>query len=171
MSGKRVHQLFVVALLSAAAVTLGSAQTAKRARPDSASLGYPMQYDSVEVYLRALIPPDGRDDVRDLQLSAAGFDLKVDAQVRIGSLPGFELFSGLGWAHVTGSGPVRVLRPGLIGWEIRSMRVNGQPMAAALWSPLIRRATRRDDTVLPFGVGAWVKRVVVEPTRLMLYKE
>jgi hypothetical protein len=167
--GKRLLQSVILAVLWTGVVTSGGAQTASRAKPDSATLGYPMEFDSVEVYLRSLIPPDGRNNVRNLELSADGFNLKVDADVRIGSLSGFEMFQALGWAHVTGRGPVRVLRPGLIGWEIQSMQINGQNIAAALWAPLIRRSTRRSDTVLPFQVGAWVKRVEVEPRRLMLY--
>ena len=148
-----------------------AAQVPRSDRPDTTGghLSYPLPFDTVEVYLRALIPPDGRDNVRNLQLSADGFNLKVDADVRVGALPGFELFSYLGWARLTGSGPVKLLRPGLLGWEITGMQVNGQSIAAAMWSPLIRRATRRSDTMLPFSVGRWVKRVEVEPTRLMLY--
>jgi hypothetical protein len=102
-------------------------------------------------------------------LSSDGFNLKVDADVKVGALPGFELFSYLGWARLTTTGPVKLLRPGLVGWEITGIQVNGQSIAAAMWSPLIRRATRRSDTMLPFAVGRWVKRVEVEPTRLMLY--
>lgn len=147
------------------------AQVPSSDRPDTTGgrLSYPLEYDEVEMYLRALIPPDGRDNVRNLNLSADGFNLRVDADVKVGSLPGFELLSYLGWARITGSGPVKLLRPGLVGWEITGMQVNGQPIAAAMWSPLIRRATRRSDTNLPFKVGQWVKRVEVEPTRLMLY--
>lgn len=158
-----------VALLLAAAPV--AAQVPKSDRPDTAGgrLSYPLPYDTVEVYLRALIPPDGRDNVRNLQLTGDGFNLRVDADVKVGALPGFELLSYLGWARITGSGPVKLLRPGLVGWEITGMQVNGQPIAAAMWSPLIRRATRRPDTMLPFKVGQWVKRVEVEPTRLMLY--
>jgi hypothetical protein len=163
--------LSVAMVMLLCAPPLVSAQVPRSTRPDTAggTLSYPLPYDSVEAYLRALIPPEGRDNVRNLELSADGFNLRVDADVKVGALPGFELLSYLGWARLSGTGPVKLLRPGLMGWEITAMQVNGQPIAAMMWSPLIRRATRRSDTILPFAVGRWVKRVEVEPTRLMLY--
>lgn len=147
------------------------AQLPRSDRPDTAGgqLSYPLPFDSIEEYLLALIPAGSRNNVRNLQLHADGFDLKVDADVQLGAIPGFELLSYLGWARLTGRGPVKLVRTGLVAWEITGFEVNGQPIAAAMWSPLLRRATRRDDTRLPFRVGPWVKRVEVEPTRLMLY--
>lgn len=158
-----------VALLAVAGPLQGQVPRSDRPDTTGGQLSYPLPFDSIEEYLRALIPPDNRNDVRNLQLSADGFNLKVDAEVQVGGLPGFELLSYLGWARLTGSGPVKLVRPGLVGWEITGFQVNGQPIAAAMWGPLIRRATRRSDTLLPFKVGPWVKRVEVEPTRLMLY--
>ncbi len=145
-----------------------AAQTATPA-DSSHAMTYPLQFDSVNAYLVQLIPPAQRENVRNITLSAQGELLRVDADVRIGAVPGFELFGGLGFAHVTGTGPVLLLQPGLVGWNIRTMVVAGQPIAEGLWAPLVHTATHRQDTAVPFKVGTWVKGVAVEPTGIRLY--
>lgn len=157
-----------LAVMLLASAPLAAQVTAMR--PDSSTLSYPMTFDTVETYLRALIPPEHRDSYRNIQLSADGFKLRVDADVKLGAIPGFEMFAAMGWAHVTGIGPVQLVRPGLIGWDMQTVQVNGQGIAEMLWAPVIRRATRRSDTILPFKVGTWVTRVTVEPTLLRLHK-
>jgi len=163
---RQVRYGLLLAMLAATPLT---AQV-KSMKPDSATLSYAMSFDTVETYLRALIPPEHRANYRNIQLSAEGFKLRVDADVKLGALPGFEMFAAMGWAHVTGVGPVRLVQPGLIGWDMENVKVNGQNIAEMLWGPLIRRATRRSDTILPFKVGPWVKRVTVEPTLLRLHQ-
>ncbi len=157
--------LSLLAAPPAAAQGASSAATADTAAP----LSYPIEFDSVQVYLMTLVPPDGRENVRNLRLSGQGDELRVDAEVRVGALPGLELFGGLGWAHVSGTGPVRIIEPGVMGWEIRTMTLADRPVFMAIWGPLVQRLTKRPDTIVPFAVGRWVKRVEVQPTRLMLY--
>lgn len=156
----------MVAMLAAA--PLAAQGTAMK--PDPATQSYAMSFETVENFLRALIPPEHRDSYRNLKLTADGFNLRVDADVKLGNIPGFEMFAAMGWTHVTGIGPVQVVQPGLIGWNLRTVQVNGQGIAEMLWAPVIRRATRRSDTILPFKVGTWVKRVTVEPTLLRLHQ-
>jgi hypothetical protein len=38
-----------------------------------------------------------------------------------------------------------------------------------MWAPLLQRATKRQDTMIPYRVGQWVQKVDVEPTRLVLH--
>jgi hypothetical protein len=163
---KRVAAGLVLAFLAATPVI---AQTSSTTDSAGQPMSYPLQFDSVNTYLVQLIPEAQRGNVRNIMLSSEGDLLRVDAEVRIGAVPGFELFGGLGFAHVTGTGPVVLLQPGLVGWNIRTMVVAGQPIAEGLWAPLVRQATHRPDTAVPFKVGAWVKGVAVEPTGIRLY--
>ena len=47
--------------------------------------------------------------------------------------------------------------------------VAGTSVAQSMWAPLLQRATKRQDTMVPFRVGAWVQKVDVQPTRLVLH--
>jgi hypothetical protein len=132
-------------------------------------LSYPMEYDSVEVYLLSLVPPSGRQNVRDLQLSAEQQNLRVDADVNLGGLPGFEFFGAFGFTHLTATGPVALVRPGVVAWNVQSVKVSGTNVSPSVWAPLLQRATKREDTRIPFKVGQWVQQVDVEPTRLVLH--
>lgn len=132
-------------------------------------LSYPMSFDTVEAYLMSMVPPDGRDDVRSLELSQAENGLRVEGEVRVGAIRGLELLGGLGWAKVTATGPVAIVRPGVLGWDIKTMMLGDTPVLPAIWGPLIRRMTRRDDTIVPFRVAPWVSRVEVQPEQLMLH--
>lgn len=139
-------------------------------KPDPKTQSYTMKFDSVEAIISALIPPEHRKNYRNIQISADGFNLKVDADVQLSAFPGFDMFAAPGWSHVTGRGPVSVLRPGALGWDLQVVELNGRPMMAMLWAPLVRRATGRSDTILPVPVAPWVRRVRVEQTALVLYK-
>jgi hypothetical protein len=164
----------VVGALLAAFCTLAGpamAQAAPRSPQDTVvteRLVYPMSFDTVETYLQSLIPPEGQGNVRNLELSAERNELRVDSEVRIGAIPGFELLSPLGWARLTAIGPMRVVRRGVVAWEVRTMLLGGKAVAPAMWEPLLHIATRRDDTLVPFRVGQWVQQVDIEPDRLVL---
>ena len=62
-----------------------------------------------------------------------------------------------------------IVSPGVVGWKLRSIQVAGVPLAASIWSPQVRKATKRNDDVIPVQVGTWVKGVEVQPTGLRLY--
>jgi hypothetical protein len=128
-----------------------------------------LAFDSVNAVIAALVPAKDRANVRDIKLSAEGKELRVDAEVRMSAVPGLEMFGAMGFAHVTGLGPVSVIQPGWVGWQIRSIQVAGAPISQMLWSPLVRKATKRADNVIPVQVGTWVKGVTVEPSGLRLY--
>lgn len=145
-----------------------AAQSATRDTAIPEQLVYPMSFDTVEAYLQSLIPPEGRGNVRNLQLSSEQQELRVDSEVRIGAIPGFELLAPLGWARLTAVGPMRVMRRGVVAWEVRAMRLGGQTVSPTMWEPLLHIATRREDTLVPFRVGQWVQQVEVEPDRLVL---
>ena len=161
----------VIAALSLLAAAPSAAQVASRGGTDPAGeqLTYPIEFDTVEAYLMSLVPPSGRANVRDLALSSENQSLRVDADVNLGGLPGFEFFGAFGFTHLTAAGPVTVVRPGVVAWEIKAMRVAGQPVAEAMWGPVLRRATKREDSLVPFRVGQWVKQVQVDSTRLVLH--
>ena len=155
-------------LLSTAAVA--GAQTkapATTSRP-AGTAGFPIAFDSVEAYLMSLVPPDGRKNVKNLALSGQQRNLQVDADVNLGGVQGLELFGAFGFTHVTAVGPMQVLKPGLVAWNVQSLKVGGTTVSPAVWGPVLRRGTKRDDTLVPFKVGEWVKQVEVEPTRLVL---
>ncbi|HEX5632203.1 MAG TPA: hypothetical protein VFX50_03210, partial [Gemmatimonadales bacterium] len=133
-------------------------------------LSYPMTFDTMEVYLLSLVPPDSRGNVRNLELSGSGQQLRVDSEVKIGAIPGFELLAPLGWARLTATGPVRVLRRGVVVWEVRSMQLGGREVPQTVWENLLQVATKREDALVPFRVGAWVSRVEVERERMVLYR-
>lgn len=137
--------------------------------PAAEKLTYPIEFDTVEVYLMSLVPPNGRENVKNLALTSADQVLRVDADVKLGGLPGFELFGAFGFTHLTATGPVVVVRPGVVAWDVRTMNVAGTPVAQSMWAPLLQRATKRSDTMVPFRVGAWVQKVDVQPTRLVLH--
>lgn len=165
-------RLVRLAFAFTALVTAGAAQAQTPPPGDTASpagLSYPMTFDTVEAYLTSMVPPDGRDDMRGLALSQVENGLKVEGEVRVGAIPGFELLGGLGWAKVTATGPVSIVRPGVLGWDIKTMTLGDRPVMPAIWGPLIRRMTRREDTVVPFRVATWVSRVEVQPEQLMLH--
>lgn len=137
--------------------------------PAADKLTYPMEFDSVETYLMSLVPPSGKEDVKNLQLSAEQQNLRVDADVKLGGLPGFELFGAFGFTHLTATGPVTVVRPGVVAWNVQAVKVAGTAVASSMWAPLLQHATKRQDTLIPFRVGQWVQKVDVEPTRLVLH--
>jgi len=128
-----------------------------------------LAFDSVNAVIAALVPAKDRTNVRDITLSAAGKELRVDAEVRMSAVPGLEMFGALGFAHVTGMGPIDVIQPGLVGWQIRSIEVAGTTISASLWNPLLRKGTKRSDNYVPFQVGSWVKGVAVEPRGLRMF--
>ena len=128
-----------------------------------------LAFDSVNAVIAALVPAKDRANYRDIKLSAQGKELQVDADVRMSAVPGLEMFGAMGFAHVTGIGPVNVIRPGLVGWQIRSIEVAGASISQSLWSPLLRKGTKRADNVVPVPVGAWVKGVEVQEKGLRLF--
>jgi len=170
MSMKTKCTRALAALLLIAAVPLAAQESSGGdSDPATEKLTYPIAFDTVEAYLISLVPPDGRQNVRNLELSSANQILRVDADVNLGGLPGFELFSVLGFTHLTATGPVVVLRPGVVAWEVRALQVAGSSVAQSMWAPLLQRATKRQDTMIPYRVGQWVQKVDVEPTRLVLH--
>lgn len=128
-----------------------------------------LAFDSVNAVIAALVPAKDRANYKDIKLSAQGKELRVDADVRMSAVPGLEMFGAMGFAHVTGVGPVSVLKPGMVGWQIRSIEVAGAPISQSLWAPLLRKGTKRTDNIVPVPVGTWVKGVEVVPTGLRLY--
>ena len=120
-----------------------------------------LAFDSVNAVIAALVPAKDRANYKDIKLSAQGKELRVDADVRMSAVPGLEMFAAMGFAHVTGVGPVSVLKPGLVGWQISSIEVAGAPISQSLWGPLLRKGTKRNDNVVPVPVGTWVKGVEV----------
>jgi hypothetical protein len=168
MKAKCTGALAALALLTTAPVL---AQESVGGGSDAVTekLSYPIAFDTVEAYLISLVPPDGRQNVRNLELTSANQVLRVDADVNLGGLPGFELFSMLGFTHLTATGPVVVLRPGVVAWDVRALQVAGSSVAPSMWAPLLQRATKRQDTMIPYRVGQWVQKVDVEPTRLVLH--
>ena len=154
--------------LTVVMTTLALAGAPMRAQT-AAVKGYTLAFDSVNAYIMALVPPKDRENVRNIKLSAQGQDLRVDADVRMSAVPGFELFGALGFAHVTGVGPMSVLQPGLVGWQIRTIEVAGTTISPTLWGPLVRKSTKRTDNAIPFTVGTWVKGVAVEPGGVRLF--
>lgn len=150
----------LLALLAIAAPS--SAQTAPT-KPTT------LAFDSVNAVIAALIPVKDRANVKNVKLSAQGKDLRVEADVRMSAVPGMEMMSALGFAHVTGVGPVNLIKPGQVGWLIRSIEVAGAPISSSLWGPLVRKGTKRTDNYIVFPVGEWVKGVAVEPGGLRLF--
>jgi hypothetical protein len=160
--------LAALALLSTVPLA-AQERTAGGADSAAEKLTYPIEFDTVEVYLMSLVPPNGRENVKNLALSSTDQILRVDADVKLGGLPGFELFGAFGFTHLTATGPVVVVRPGVVAWDVRTMNVAGTSVAPSMWAPLLQRATKRQDTMVPFRVGAWVQKVDVQPTRLVLH--
>jgi len=161
----------VLAALAFFSVRPGAAQqpAGSVGEPPAEKLTYPIEFDTVEAYLMTLVPPDGRENVRNLQLSAEQQNLRVDADVKLSGLPGFELFGAFGFTHLTATGPVAVVRPGVVAWNVQSVKVAGTGVSSSIWAPLLQKATKRQDTLVPFRVGQWVQKVDVEPTRLVLH--
>ena len=93
----------------------------------------------------------------------------MDADVRLSAVPGMEMMAALGFAKMTGVGPVSLVQPGVVGWRIRTIEVSGVPLAESIWGPQVRKATKRNDNIVPVPVGSWVKGVQVQPTGLRLY--
>lgn len=167
-----IDRLVRLALALTIVMSARAAQAQTPTPGDTASpagLSYPMPFDTVEAYLMSMVPAAGRNDVRGLELSQSEEGLKVEGEVRVGAIPGFELLGGLGWAKVTAAGPVAIVRPGVLGWDIKTMMLGDRPVMPAIWGPLIRRMTRREDTIVPFRVATWVSRVEVQPGQLMLH--
>jgi len=128
-----------------------------------------LKYDSVNTVIAALMPAAQKENVRNVAFSAQGTELRMDADVRLSAVPGMEMMAALGFAKMTGVGPVSLVSPGVVGWRIRSIEVSGVPLAESIWGPQVRKATKRNDNVVPVQVGAWVKGVQVQPTGLRLY--
>ena len=168
---KWLRRAGLVAALSMVVLAPASAQKPRGGTSASSSAGhvsYPLAFDSLEVYLMTLVPPDGRGNVKNLALSAEQQNLRVDADVKLAGLPGFEWFGAFGFTHVTATGPMSVVSPGLVAWNVQTMKVAGSNVPASMWTPLLQKATKRSDTLVPFRVGQWVQKVDVEPTRLVL---
>ena len=128
-----------------------------------------LAFDSVNAVIAALVPAKDRANYKDIKLSAQGKELRVDADVRMSAVPGLEMFAAMGFAHVTGVGPVSLIQPGMVGWQIRSIEVAGAAISQSLWSPLLRKGTKRADNVVPVPVGTWVKGVEVQEKGLRLF--
>ena len=128
-----------------------------------------MPFDSVNRVISALMPAAQRENVKNVAFSAQGSDLRMDADVRLSAVPGMEMMAALGFARMTGVGPVSLVQPGVVGWQLRSIEVAGVPLSPAIWSPQVRKATKRNDDVVPVQVGTWVKGVTVEPRGLRMY--
>ncbi len=128
-----------------------------------------LKFDSVNTVIASLIPADQRQNIRNVAFSAQGTELRMDADVRLSAVPGMEMMAALGFAKMTGVGPVSIVSPGVVGWKLRSIEVAGVPLAASIWSPQVRKATKRNDDVIPVQVGTWVKGVEVQPAGLRLY--
>jgi hypothetical protein len=161
-AGERVGGWAPTALLCCALTAPLAAQTAPT-KPTT------LKYDSVNAVIAALMPAAQKQDVRNIAFSAQGTELRMDAEVRLAAVPGMEMMAALGFAKMTGIGPVSIVSPGMVGWRIRSIEVAGVPLAESIWSPPVRKATKRSDNVVPVPVGSWVKGVEVQPAGLRLY--
>lgn len=161
-AGRRVGGWARTALVLCVVAAPLSAQTAPT-KPTT------LAFDSVNAVIAALIPVKDRANVRDIKLSAAGKELQVDADVRMSAVPGLEMFGAMGFAHVTGVGPVTLIKPGMVGWQIRSIEVAGAPISQSLWGPLLRKGTKRTDNIVPVPVGTWVTGVEVQAKGLRLF--
>ena len=128
-----------------------------------------LKYDSVNTVIAALMPAAQKENVKNVAFSAQGTELRMDADVRLSAVPGMEMMAALGFARMTGVGPVSIVSPGVVGWRIRSIEVSGVPLAESIWGPQVRKATKRNDNVVPVPVGSWVKGVQVQPAGLRLY--
>lgn len=128
-----------------------------------------LKYDSVNTVIAAMMPAAQKENIRNVAFSAQGTELRMDADVRLSAVPGMEMMAALGFAKMTGLGPVSLVSPGVVGWRIRSIEVQGVPLAESIWGPQVRKATKRNDNVVPVPVGSWVKGVEVLPTGLRLY--
>ena len=128
-----------------------------------------LPFDSVNRVISALMPVAQRENVKNVSFSAQGSDLRMDADVRLSAVPGMEMMAALGFARMTGVGPVSIVQPGVVGWQLRSIEVAGVPLSPTIWSPQVRKATKRNDNIVPVQVGTWVKGVAVEPRGLRMY--
>ena len=152
-------------MLAAALTVFASPMTAQTAPSKPTTL----TYDSVNTVIAVLMPPAQKENVKNVAFSAQGTELRMDADVRLSAVPGMEMMAALGFARMTGVGPVSLVQPGIVGWRIRTIEVSGVPLAESIWGPQVRKATKRNDNVVPVPVGAWVKGVQVQPTGLRLY--
>jgi hypothetical protein len=128
-----------------------------------------LKYDSVNTVIAALMPAAQKENVKNVAFSAQGTELRMDADVRLSAVPGMEMMAALGFAKMTGVGPVSIVSPGVVGWKIRTIEVGGVPLAESIWGPQVRKSTKRKDNVVPVPVGSWVKGVAVEPGGLRLF--
>ena len=152
-------------MLAAALTVFASPLTAQAAPSKPTTL----TYDSVNTVIAVLMPPAQKENVKNVAFSAQGTELRMDADVRLSAVPGMEMMAALGFARMTGVGPVSLVQPGIVGWRIRTIEVSGVPLAESIWGPQVRKATKRNDNVVPVPVGSWVKGVQVQPTGLRLY--
>ena len=167
------YRSFATAVLVLVAVpgmvhSQGQAET-KTKTLDPAWLTWNADTKTVTFQLIAGVPAAQKENVRNVAFSAQGTELRMDADVRLSAVPGMEMMSGLGFARMTGVGPVSIVQPGTVGWRIRTIEVSGVPLAESIWGPQVRKATKRNDNVVPVPVGSWVKGVQVQPTGLRLY--
>jgi hypothetical protein len=128
-----------------------------------------LKFDSVNTAISSLITPAQRENIKNVSFSAQGTELRMDADVRLSAVPGMEMMAALGFAHMSGVGPVSIVAPGVVGWKLRAIEVGGVPLSPSIWSPQVRKATKRNDDIVPVKVGSWVKGVEVQPTGLRLY--
>lgn len=164
-SAKFLRFLLVAAL---AGPGLAPPAAAQQSSADMGQVSHPLTYDALSQYMTTMLPPGGDQQIRNFRFRGEGESLVAQAEARVGSVPGLELLGGLGWQTVTASGPVRVLEPGVVGWDVRTMSLGGVPIMYGVWSPMIQRLTRRRDTMVPVPVAPWVQRVVVDSTGLLL---
>ena len=85
--------------------------------------------------IAALMPPAQKENVKNVAFSAQGTELRMDADVRFSAVPGMEMMAALGFAKMTGVGPVGLVQPGVVGWRIRTIEVSGVPLAESIWGP------------------------------------
>ena len=84
-----------------------------------------LKYDSVNTVIAALMPAAQKENVKNVAFSAQGTELRMDADVRLSAVPGMEMMAALGFAKMTGVGPVSIVSPGVVGWRIRSIDGGG----------------------------------------------
>ena len=92
-------------MLAAALTVFASPLTAQTAPSKPTTL----TYDSVNTVIAVLMPPAQKENVKNVAFSAQGTELRMDADVRLSAVPGMEMMAALGFARMTGVGPVSLV--------------------------------------------------------------
>ncbi|MDX2194226.1 MAG: hypothetical protein NW201_12790 [Gemmatimonadales bacterium] len=164
-----VAALILVTFAPSARLAAQGASGAPPAAAGADALAQALPFESLERYLLSILPPEAQPNVKGLRFGADNGELEVEAEVNLAAVQGLDMLSRLGWQRLRAVGPVRVLRPGSAGWEVRSASLGMFPVAQAIWAPLLQKVTKRQDTVIPVIVAPWVKRVEVDSAQLLLY--